>query len=571
MAFIRHAPCPACGSKDNVAIYQDGDKYNGSCQGCGQLYWDIDPGSDDFRPKEDPGQYSTYQGVQEDVQEILQLPTMPIPARGISAQNARECGIRVRVDGSGRVNTIYYPYWRAGEVVAFKKRVLPKTFSTLGDFKGVGLYGAHVYAEGGKFIIVTEGEDDRENAIEMLRKFGKNYRVVSVQTGATVNEDGIGVMDKPLKRQIPWLMKFQTVVLCLDQDSPGQALALVMAQALAGECEVKFMTFSEKDAQKMAEKGLEQEFYQSLKDATTYVPETIMRGQDVELEWLMQAMTPGLSLPYPRLSKKMMGLRMGKDGGELTLVCAGTGIGKTTFCREVGFHFKTVHGINVGNVYLEEQAKKTMQGYIALRYNVPLKDLRVKPTLLTQEQWEQGKKELVDGSTFYNHFGSLASEKLISEMRYMHTREGAKLILLDHISLVVSGQEESRGGERKDIDLLMTKLAAFVTVTGCHVLAVVHLKRRSAFVKKDQDGKIDKDTAPYDRGGRISINDLRGSAGLEQMAFNIITIEGDQYPEDQREVNVRTARLVKCRETGDIGTADVIRYTPDTGRFLPIG
>ncbi len=574
MGFIRHERCPACGSRNNVAIYQDGVKFNASCQGCGKLYWDIDPNtwpdSEGEAPQETQTAYTT-QGAQESVQEILQLPTMPIPERGITAQNAKECGIRVRVDGNGKVNTIYYPYWRGSEVVAFKKRVLPKTFSTVGDFKGVGLYGSHQYPPGGKFVIVTEGEDDRENAITMLRQAGKNYRVVSIPTGATVNEDGVGVIDKPLKRQLPWLMAFDTVVLCLDQDSPGQALAVTMAQALAGECEVKFMTFVEKDAKDMAQKGFGREFMEALKTAVTYVPETIIRGQDVDVEWLKKAMQPGLALPFPRLSRKMMGARMGPDGGELTLVCAGTGIGKTTMCREIGLHFKTVHSKGIGNVYLEEQARKTMQGYVALRYNIPLKDLRVHPELLTDEQWATAKAELIDGSTFYNHFGSLASDKLISEMRYMHTREGSNPIILDHITLVTSGQDEGKGGERKDIDMLMTKLAAFVTVTGCHVFAVVHLKRRNGYVKKDQDGKIDKDTAPYDRGGRISINDLRGSAGLEQMAFNIIALEGDQFPDDQREVNIRTIRLLKCRETGDLGTCDVLRYTPQTGRFLPIG
>jgi twinkle protein len=390
--------------------------------------------------------------------------------------------------------------------------------------------------------------------------------VVSVPTGASIDADGGGVIDSSLKKQLPWLMKFKTVVLCLDQDSPGQALAVKLAEELAGECQVKFMTFQAKDAKDMADKGLAYEFMQALNSAKTYVPDNILRGCDVDIDWLMEPSSDGVSLPFPQLNKKLHGLRNGVGGGELTLICSGTGMGKSTLCREIGYWLRKQHGKRVGNIYLEEQAKKTMQAYIALDNNIPLPELRLNPTMLSREKWEKSKKELVDESVFYNHFGSLASTRLINEMRYMHTREGCDFIILDHISLVVSGMDEGKGGERKDIDKLMTQLAAFVTVTGCHIIAVVHLKRRNGFVKKDRDGQIDRENAPYNRGGRISLDDLRGSAGLEQMSFNIIAVEGDQ-DEIEGSPDLRWLRVLKNREWGELGLADSLRYNRTTGRF----
>jgi twinkle protein len=100
---------------------------------------------------------------------------------------------------------------------------------------------------------------------------------------------------------------------------------------------------------------------------------------------------------------------------------------------------------------------------------------------------------------FYDHFGSLESERLLTMMRFM-AASGCRFIVLDHISIVHSGNETN--DERKDIDILMTKLASFVKETGVGVIAVVHLKR----------GKN------YNEGDAISLTDMRGSASIEQLS-----------------------------------------------------
>lgn len=566
--FKGHTECPKCGSKDNMAIYNDNGILNGKCFGCDHVERDMGNVKPQYKQRANTVNYENRESV-ETVDLINTYPVRPIEARGIELAEAKQFGVRCKVDDYGNPTAVYYPYFKAGQLVAYKKRIIAtKGFSTIGDFKGSELFGSQLYSSGGKFIILTEGEDDALAARKMLRNLNKEYRVVSVPTGATVNSDGDGVIDSSLKRQLPWLMKFETVVLCLDQDPQGQALAVKLAETLAGEVNVKFMNFQHKDAKDMADHMLYREFMAALSNARDYVPDNIMRGSDVDIEWLREPLKAGIALPFPELNNKMRGLRHGQGGGELTLIVSGTGMGKSTLCREIGYYLRKAHQVRVGNVYLEEQAKKTMQAYIALDNNVPLPELRTDPDVISMEAWEKSKQELVDESVFYNHFGSLKSEKLINEMRYMNTREGCDFIILDHISLVVSGMDEGRGGERKDIDKLMTQLAAFVTVTGCHIIAVVHLKRRNGFVKKDKDGNIDRENAPYNRGGRISLDDLRGSAGLEQMAFNIIAVEGDQDDEaPDATPNTRWLRVLKNREWGDLGMADYLHYDKKTGRF----
>jgi twinkle protein len=87
-------------------------------------------------------------------------------------------------------------------------------------------------------------------------------------------------------------------------------------------------------------------------------------------------------------------------------------------------------------------------------------------------------------------------------------------IVLDHISIVTSGIESSSEGERKDIDILMTRLRSLIEETGIGIVAIVHLKR--------VNGKN------FNEGAQVSLSDLRGSGSLEQLSDNVIALERNQ-------------------------------------------
>ena len=150
----------------------------------------------------------------------------------------------------------------------------------------------------------------------------------------------------------------------------------------------------------------------------------------------------------------------------------------------------------------------------------------------------------------------------MEKFNYLAKAKGCDLICLDNLSLVVAGQDEGKGGERKDIDMLMSELAAFVTMTGVSVIIVVHLKRSN----RRMGTKPNPETDPFNRGGVVSLDDMRGSGGLEQMCFNIWALEGDQYGPVE---GLRWLRNLKSRERGVIGKADDLMYHKSTGRLLP--
>ncbi|WP_236494666.1 hypothetical protein, partial [Escherichia coli] len=59
----------------------------------------------------------------------------------------------------------------------------------------------------------------------------------------------------------------------------------------------------------------------------------------------------------------------------------------------------------------------------------------------------------------YDSFAEAEVDRLLAKLHYMRTGLNCDVIILDHISIVVSASEES--DERKMIDRLMTKLKGF--------------------------------------------------------------------------------------------------------------
>jgi twinkle protein len=385
-------------------------------------------------------------------------------------------------------------------LVRQKLRTQDKQFVSRGDAKAGLFFGQWLWS-GGKYLTITEGEID---ALSVSQAFDGKYPAVSLP-------DGCDSVKRTVEKQYEWLDRFDNIVLMFDMDKPGRAAAETMAQMLpAGKALVA--SLPEKDANETLLKVGTAPIVKAFWNAAPWRPDGIVSGDEFTLEDILADGHEGIALPYPLLNEKLLGLRK----GELTLVTAGSGIGKSTLVRELAYMLRVKYGMKVGNVFLEENNRKTAQAYVAIHNNVPLGKLRHNKALLTPEQWEAGLDSTVRGGKmfFYNHFGSLESKQLLSKLRYLATVCGCDFLVLDHISIATSGLESSSEGERKDIDILMTRLRSLVEETGVGIIAIVHLKR--------VNGKS------FNEGAEVSLTDLRGSASLEQLSDNVIALERDQ-------------------------------------------
>ena len=121
--------------------------------------------------------------------------------------------------------------------------------------------------------------------------------------------------------------------------------------------------------------------------------------------------------------------------------------------------------------------------------------------------------------------------------------EGCDFIIFDHVSIAVSGLDESAMSERKTIDKLMTQLRSLIEETGAGIVVVSHLR------------KGDTKATPFEQGGTISLDDLRGSGTLKQLPDTILALERNQQADEEDQRNTLKIRLLKCRWKGTTGIA----------------
>jgi twinkle protein len=474
------------------------------------------------------------------VSDLIKPEVIGVERRGLSTQTTSLYGYGGGFYNNKKVQIA--PYYYEGSLVAQHIRFDDeKDFRWIGDTSKLELFGQHLWSRGGLKLVITEGEID---CMSLSQVQGNKYPVVSVPSGASS-------VKKYLTQNFEYIDSFKEIILAFDNDEAGRK-ATEDAAFMFNPKKVKVVDYGDyKDYNEMLLAGKEKEMISSVFNAQLFKPDGIISGNEITFEMITKSIPKGYETPFKTLNEKLFNLRQ----QEITIFCSGSGLGKSSILRELQYAM-ICDGVKVGSIFLEESVSKTAQGLIAIDNNIPLYQLRFNPDVISEEEYKKSIKKLLhnDMIYFYDHFGSLDSENLINKIRFLRTVCEVDYIFLDHISIVISGQESNN--ERKDIDMLMTKLRSLVEETGVGIIAVVHLKRK--------EGK------PYNEGGKISLTDLRGSGSLEQLSDNVIGLERNQLAEDEEEANTTTLKVLKCRETGNTGYAGQLLYDRETGRMIEI-
>lgn len=530
--FVRHTQCPSCDSKDNCALYDDNSMY---CFGMGCGHYESPS-------KEERKTFMQKVESTADSTNLIPSEVEALLARKISEETCKFFQYNVGYYNGEVVHVANYKSDK-GQIIAQKIRTKDKKFKWVGQPKKVSLYGKWLWNPSDKInLIITEGELDALSVAEMQNR---SWPVVSVPNGAPAAK-------KAIQKDIEWISKFKKVIFLFDSDDVGQAAAEECA-ALLSPGKAAIASMPEHDANDMLKLGKVKELQKCIWNARDYRPDGILAGSEITAASLRIPATKGYSMPYPKLDAMIRGIQKRR----LTLLTAGSGIGKSTLAKELAFHLFNEETLKIGNIFLEEDIRQTALSYISMDNNLPTFQLAEDPTILTKEKFDESYDKMInnDRMLFFDHFGSLSTENLINKLEYLAIGKGVDFIILDHISIVISGLEKgSREGERKDIDLLMTALRSLIQRTGVGVIAIVHLKRKD--LKKRS----------YNDGGQISLTDLRGSGSLEQLSDVVVGIERDQQAENP---TIAKIRVLKNRVTGETGEADTVRYGLKTGRLLP--
>jgi len=517
--FVQHESCPSCGSGDNLARYSDG---HAVCFSAGCNHYEHGDGSTK-EIKRKPLEMTGVSG--------------PIPNRKISQETCEKFNVTLEYGVDGSITKHHYPYYKDNEVVGSKVRtVKSKDFYATGSMSEAGLFGEHLFQQGGKAITIVEGELD---ALAVSEMFNNQWPVVSIKNGA---QSAV----KDIKKSLEFLESFDSVVICFDQDSAGKE-ATQNVLDLFSPNKAKVCTLPLKDAGEMLQAGRIQDFTKAWWNSKVYRPDGIVSSKDT-WEAVIEELEVD-SIPYPW--DCMNDLTYGFRAGELVTITSGSGMGKSQVIRELEHYLLKATEDNVGVLALEESVKRSALGIMSIEANQPL---HLPDSVVSLED----KKKYWDATMgtnryhFYDHFGSTSEDNLLSRVRYLAKGMDCKWIILDHLSIVVSDQEVA--DERKAIDAIMTKLRQLVQETGVGLFLVSHLRR--------PQGKAHED------GGQISLAELRGSASIAQLSDMVIGLERNQQHEDPEIRNTTTVRVLKNRFSGLTGPACYLYYDKDTGRMV---
>lgn len=475
--------------------------------------------------------------------ELLQGEYQPLLKRGIREDTCRKFGYQVGSAGGKPVQIA--PYYCDGEMVAQKLRFVNKDFTFVGDTSSVGLFGQNLWKSTGKRIVVTEGEID---ALSVAQAFNLRWPVVSVPNGAQGAK-------KSIAKNLEYLEGYEEVCIAFDEDEAGRAAAKECAALFTpGRCKIVSWPTGVKDANDMIQQGKEGEIAIRIFEAKAYRPDGIIEGRDLKGKIDNYRKGGGVFFSYDTQRPKMDEMTRGLRKGELTMLTAGTGIGKSTEAAELAYDLLMRHSLTIGYVALEENPLRTSLRQMSIYLNQPL---HLGLGDLNEDKYNEAFDSTVGSGRFflYDHFGSLDSDNLLSKLKFLANGCGCDFIVLDHISIAVSGRED--GDERRIIDNLMTNLRSLVEQTGVGVIAISHLKKPQG-----------ASATPHEEGGRVTMDDLRGSASIKQLSDTIIGIERDQ--QDKENSDYCILRVLKCRLTGETGIADTLHYNRKTGRLIAV-
>ena len=537
-------PCPKCRSSDSLAIYQDGAGYCFS--NCGYVSKKF------LLHGEEPSNYRKGKTMSRwNIEEVAEFPFADLSNRGITQEAVRKFGVRQAIkpeSGEHDRQALFFP---SGKGAGFKRKngLMKKDMEVVGDYGG--LFGQQVFPRGGKFLIITEGEEDALATWQAFKSQGKDYSVCSLPNGSSC-----GGLEK--REAWDYITSFDGVLLVFDNDEQGKEGVETFANLFATEVKLKVAELPDgcKDANDCVKAGKERELVRACFQAKAYQPELIIPGSEISFDLVREPIKKGYGLKsYPEFSSKLGGLR----DGELGIVMAPPGVGKSTWVAELGYELIKHTDEKVAWLFLEEDLKKATQRLIAIDNNVPLPRYRVNPSIIPEEKVRKSYDDLINnGRTWFIDLGTagrVSVDRLLHLLRYYRS-QGVTKFIFDHVSIVFSHDE--RENERKLIDNVLSEVAAFCAATGSTMIMVAHIRRFDQHIYVNDE--------VYDaKWLYIDPSMARGSGSFEQLAFWIAALEPEKT-ENEAKGRVRI-NVKKNREWGFTGPADVIEMNQSTGRL----
>lgn len=548
-----HVAHGKCGSSDAASYWQKDyngeDVLDGFCYSCTSY---IDPNEDhDFEPVDDVDAIEEIN--LENLKEVEKLPLRGWRQRKVSKPISEFYGVRTELTDDGEVLNRFYPCRNSGGVVTrYKARnCIKKGFWSVGKkHKKEQFFGQNLFPKGGNNLIIAGGEEDAMSAYQMLKTSKYSTPCISPTNGE-------GSLSKQIQDNFDYVTSFKTVIIMMDKDEAGVDAAKAAIRLLRPD-QGRIWKPTYNDVNEYLVNGDQEGFKTAYFKAERVVPAGVVGSSDPKIWDAIINRAKSIKIPLPPFAKQLEDmLRGGPALGEITSLVAASSIGKTSILNAFTYDWIMNAPYKVGIISLESDLGELGENLLSIHMGTKLANLydEEKLALLDDSVKEKFFTELAvkeDGSdrfTILDHQSSIMDDELKRKIEHLVKVEGCQIIILDPLTLALSGTSND------GMDEFCSWYLRFVKREQISAFNVLH-------VRKNQSGQ-----KANSRGGEISEEDIKGSGAIFQTSMQVWLFMRDKNSDDPIVRNTTKVVQSKARRTGQTGTAGYWYYNNDTGCF----
>ena len=542
--IIGDEACPQCRAQGrdktghHLICFSNGNKY---CNRCG------------YRNSVTQKEGGTVSGHLTDDNLISKLDTREW--RGVDIDTLKFFGVKMDIDEhTGETDNVYFPVFssQTNERIGWKvRKAAGKQFETIGQLRGVPkqFFGQWACRNGGKLLVIVEGESDALAAKQILTDFDKGfYNVVGLSFGAASAAS-------ITKDNLSWLDSFESIIIVPDQDKVGKEAAEVLA-SVVGFKKCKVATLPLKDTADMLKDGRSKEWMQCLTSAKPYTPRGIVEASAFKEEFFSRP--PRMGIPFAPVFDKLNEVTKGVARGEVAVYTGGTGCGKSQFCDE-NIIFWLNQGLRVGVLKMEHDLHTNLDNLLGVHMGV---NIKMFPNAVSDLDKRSAYDELYNGEGrlfLIDHaFDDTSDEGFFKKMRELAVIADCDIIVVDHIHALLYSVSDGQGSEHTRTDTIMRTLAQTAKQYNVAVHVVAHPRKSASGAKSAEEG------------GFISLDDFKGSASIKQVPDIAFSMQRDITAESGKDRNNVLIHVLKNRYLGIVGDVVPVTFNIDTLRYEPI-
>lgn len=522
----------SCGSRNGLQTFEKEDgTFDGYCFACNSYV----PSPYEDRPKgyKPVSLRKSREEIEKELAEISSYKSLALPDRRLSAATLRAYGVKVgvsEVDGETPV-THYYPYYKDGELKAYKVRLIEnKRMWSVGDQSDVDLFGWDVaIGSASKKCFITEGEIDAMSLYQIMKDHVKGTKYEDMEPAVVSLPHGAGSAVKDMVKSIKKLKEFfKEIVLVFDDDNAGRKAAEDVVRVIP---DLSVAKLPDKDVNDCLVNGRSKAAYTAcVFNAKAPKNTRIISGRSLH-EAGKKPAEYGVSWPWKHITEATRGIRL----GETIYIGAGQKQGKSEIVNTLAAHFIKEHGWKVFLIKPEEANVKT---YKMVAGKMSGKFFHDPTKQFDEAAYEKAGESIGDNLFMLDLYQHVGWDTLKNDIRSA-AQEGCKAIIIDPITNLTNGMDAASANTK--LQEIAQELSAMALDLNVVIFIFCHLRNPDS-------------GPPHERGGEVLSSQFAGSRAMARSCNLMLGLEGNRDPNLQSEErNLRTLVLLEDREFGQSG------------------